>query len=149
MVTSVDGEVITTEQYEESSGWLQCHRLTHGRDLHHLQQNTTRPANSTLAKNNTTAQTTTQRFHPTKLPRRRCPKLPMDDIKVVVRPRDGFNVTRVSEAPPRGSILLAAGLEPETVIEDLWGLITSRTTSWGAPRSLPEPSDMRAWKNSR
>ncbi|KAH9367657.1 hypothetical protein HPB48_020384 [Haemaphysalis longicornis] len=119
IVTTVEGEVITTEEYEDSTGWLQCHRRTRGRVLHHLEQNTTGPANSTPARNNTTAQATTQRVHPTKSRRPRCPKLPRDDIEVVIRPRDGFNVARVSDATLRDSILLAAGLEPETATEDL------------------------------
>lgn len=119
MMTTVDSEVITTEEYEDSTGWLQRHQRRRGRDLHHLQQNTTGPANSTPARNNTTAQATTQRVYPTKCRRPRCPKLPKDDIKVVIRPRDGLNVVRVSDAALRGSILLAAGVEPETSIEYL------------------------------
>ncbi|KAH9362783.1 hypothetical protein HPB48_015254 [Haemaphysalis longicornis] len=42
-----------------------------------------------------------------------------DNIKVVIRPRAGLNVARVSDATLRDSILLAAGLEPETATEDL------------------------------
>ncbi|KAH9365064.1 hypothetical protein HPB48_017835 [Haemaphysalis longicornis] len=98
MVTTLDGEVITTEEYEYSTLWLQCHRRTRGRDLHHLQQNTTGPGNSPKARSNTRAQATTQTIHLTKSRRPRCPKLPKDDIKVVIRPGEGLNVARVCDA---------------------------------------------------
>ncbi|KAH9370844.1 hypothetical protein HPB48_009217 [Haemaphysalis longicornis] len=51
--------------------------------------------------------------------RPRFPRLPKDDIKFVIRPRDGLNVARISEATLRDSIR-AAGLEQELASTDIF-----------------------------
>ncbi|KAH9364195.1 hypothetical protein HPB48_007582 [Haemaphysalis longicornis] len=52
----------------------------------------------------------------------RCPKLPRDDIKVVIHLCEGMNVARGSVVTLRDSVLHAAGLEPAEATEDLLGI---------------------------
>lgn len=61
---------------------------------------------------------------PPRLPRHS--PLPKEDIKVVLRPREGLNITKVSQACLRDGVLRATGLSYDEVVEDL-------LSSWPAP----------------
>ncbi|KAH9380824.1 hypothetical protein HPB48_021355 [Haemaphysalis longicornis] len=72
----------------------------------------------TPLRNQATRQRRNNQNRPIQRPR--FPRLPKDDIKVVIRPRDGLNVARISEATLRDSILRAAGLEQELASTDIF-----------------------------
>ncbi|KAG0427807.1 hypothetical protein HPB47_025169 [Ixodes persulcatus] len=47
------------------------------------------------------------------------PHLPREDLKIVVRPRNGLNVSELSEAQLRDCIARATGIEPEQAADDI------------------------------
>lgn len=124
MVTVVEGEPITAQEHGDTVGWLPCHRGKFGQALQQFQRDATsahhlsKTVNDTATLNEKTPQGQQRPSRPTSK-RPRCPRLPRDDIKVVIRPREGMNVARVSEATLRDSVLQAAGLEPAAATEDL------------------------------
>ncbi|KAH9363685.1 hypothetical protein HPB48_022223 [Haemaphysalis longicornis] len=124
MVTVVEGEPITAQEHGDTVGWLPCHRRKFGQALQQFQRDATSPHHLSTTVNDTAT------FNKGKTPqgqrrpglrtsKRPRPRLPRDDIKVVIRPREGMNVARVSDATLRDSVLQAAGLEPAEATEDL------------------------------
>ncbi|KAH9376047.1 hypothetical protein HPB48_022587 [Haemaphysalis longicornis] len=123
LVTTVTGESISQEEYEDNTGWLQCYGRKHGRTSPRHPMD----ASDAPSADHRSAHSATQPSHEAKaqhqnrpIQRPRFPRLPKDDIKVVIRPRDGLNVARISEATLRDSILRAAGLEQELASTDIF-----------------------------
>ncbi|KAH9366073.1 hypothetical protein HPB48_018094 [Haemaphysalis longicornis] len=54
--------------------------------------------------------------------RPRLPALPREDIKTVIRPRDGLNTSRVSYAQLRDGVLRAAAVSTERTSDDIFRL---------------------------
>ncbi|KAH9364187.1 hypothetical protein HPB48_006287 [Haemaphysalis longicornis] len=122
-VTTVTGESISQEEYEDNTGWLQCYGRKHGRTspCHPMDASDAPSADHKSAHSATLPSYEAKAQHqnrPTQRPR--FPRLPKDDIKVVIRLRDGLNVARISEATLRDSILRAAGLEQEMASTDIF-----------------------------
>ncbi|KAH9370986.1 hypothetical protein HPB48_019087 [Haemaphysalis longicornis] len=124
MVTVVEGEPITALEHDGTVGWLPCHRRKFGQALQQFQRDATSPHplsttvndTATFNKGKTPQGQRRPGFRTSKRPR---PRLPRGDIKVVIRPREGMNVARVSDATLRDRVLQAAGLEPAEATEDL------------------------------
>ncbi|KAH9369810.1 hypothetical protein HPB48_019155 [Haemaphysalis longicornis] len=123
LVTTVTGESISQEEYEDDTGWLQCYGRKHGRTSPRHPMD----ASDALSADHRSAHSATQASHEAKaqhqnrpIQRPRFPRLPKDDIKAVIPPRDGLNVARISEATLRDSILRAAGLEQELASTDIF-----------------------------
>ncbi|KAH9380090.1 hypothetical protein HPB48_009913 [Haemaphysalis longicornis] len=123
LVTTVTSESISQEEYEDNTGWLQCYGRKHGRTSPRHPMD----ASDAPSADHRSAHSATQPSHETKaqhqnrpIQRPRFPRLPKDDIKVVIRLRDGLNVARISEATLRDSILRAAGLEQELASTDIF-----------------------------
>lgn len=110
-VVEVEGESISPEEYENDVGWMDSH-----------QQRTSRAK----ARQDTQSQDVARREQARKnqnhlrrpqLPR--LPQLPEEDIKIVLRPRDGLDTSRVSYAQLRDGVLRAAAVSTEGASDDI------------------------------
>lgn len=116
---AVEGETISAEEYEDDAGWLTSHRRRNSRALSRLGSPTKNSAGNLAAGCGTPARPPQgQESH--RLPKRlRQPRLPKEDIKIVIRPRDGLDVTKVSDAQLRDSVFCAAEIPSSQVSEDI------------------------------
>ncbi|KAH9378802.1 hypothetical protein HPB48_008110 [Haemaphysalis longicornis] len=123
LVTTVTGESVSQEEYEDNTGWLQCYGRKHGRTSprHPMDASDAPPADHRSDHSATQPSHEEKAQHQNRpIQRPRFPRLPKDDIKVVVRPWDGLNVARISEATLRDSIIRAAGLEQDLASTDIF-----------------------------
>ncbi|CAN7937967.1 unnamed protein product [Ixodes hexagonus] len=116
-----DGESISPEDITEEAGWLSSHRRRGARAFAQLgltpghspglEGAGSRPINrQSRAKKQTSRQP--------RLPHQ--PPLPKEDIKIVLRPREGLDdITKISHAGLRDGVLRATGLGYEEAAEDL------------------------------
>lgn len=118
-VVTVEGEIIPPEEYDDDAGWLDSHRQRSGRALQLLGVTKTPSAGSTSTNDGAHAHEPRdrQRRRPQQRPRQ--PRLPKEDIKIVIRPRDGLNIAQVSDAQLRDSVLCAADIPPTPAAEDI------------------------------
>ncbi|KAH9370535.1 hypothetical protein HPB48_012523 [Haemaphysalis longicornis] len=117
-IVAVEGEDISPEDYDNGAGWLPSHRQRRGRTLTRLgltTQNALNKQGEHAPENNLP-----------EIPRRRRaghqarqPRLPQEDIKVVLRPRNGLDVSKVSEGLLRDTVLRAAGITATEAVDDI------------------------------
>ncbi|KAH9368553.1 hypothetical protein HPB48_020938 [Haemaphysalis longicornis] len=103
MVTVVEGEPIIAQEHGDTLGWLPCHRRKFGQALQQFQRDATSPHHLSTTVNDTATFNKRKTPQGQRLPgfrtsKRPRPRLPRDDIKVVIRPREGMNVARVMNA---------------------------------------------------
>lgn len=116
----VDGESISPEDINEEAGWLTSHRRRSARALATLgltsgdcpgkPTNDSRPSSKTPRLN-------TQARRLQRLPRQ--PPLPSEDIKIVLRPREGLDITKISQAGLRDGVLRATGISYDDAADDI------------------------------
>ncbi|KAH9368169.1 hypothetical protein HPB48_016987 [Haemaphysalis longicornis] len=114
----VEGEPLSPD---DTVGWLESYKKLRRRELEKLNQ----PLNNTTAGRHgqatgisnprATVRTANKAKNRTPLP----PHLPREDLKIVVRPRNGLNVSELSEAQLRDCITRATGLEPTQAADDI------------------------------
>lgn len=116
----VDGEPISPDEITEEAGWLTSHRRRGARALAQLGIT---PAHSPGQKGAGSTQTSRQSRAKKAASRRprlpRQPPLPKEDIKVVLRPHEGLDITKVSQASLRDGVLRATGISYDEEVEDL------------------------------
>lgn len=116
----VDGEFISPEDITAEAGWLSSHRRRGARALAQLDLTPghspelegagSRPTNrQSYAKKQTSRQP--------RLPHQ--PPLPKEDIKIVLRPQEGLDITKISHAGLRDGVLRATGIGYEEAAEDI------------------------------
>lgn len=116
----VDGESISPEDITEEAGWLTSHRRRGARALAQLgltpgHSHGQEGAGSRPTNRQSRAEKQTSRQP--RLPRQ--PPLPKEDIKIVLRPREGLDITKISHAELRDGVLRATGLGYDEAAEDL------------------------------
>ncbi|KAH9382083.1 hypothetical protein HPB48_000209 [Haemaphysalis longicornis] len=115
-VVEVDGEPISPEDYENDSGWITSHQQRSSRakarhtDRDSRNQEGARREQAHKIQN----QLGVRRPH--------LPALPREDIKIVIRPRDGLNTSRVSYTQLRDGVLRAAAGSIERASDDIFRL---------------------------
>lgn len=107
-VVEVEGRDIAPEDCNEQSGWLTSHKNKNKQ----LQQQKEK-----LTQDSLRGMQHTKTYRP-RIPR--VCKLPENDIKIVIRLRDGFNATKVGEAQIRDAILASTGLTINDTEEDTY-----------------------------
>ncbi|KAH9373904.1 hypothetical protein HPB48_007305 [Haemaphysalis longicornis] len=118
----VEGEPISPEDIMEEAGWLASHRRRGARALVKLSPTEEHPleqgaVGSREPDRKPRALQSLQRQN--RAPRQ--PHLPseLEHIKIVLRPRTGLDVTKVSHAGLRDGVLRATGLTYDEAVEDL------------------------------
>ncbi|KAH9369022.1 hypothetical protein HPB48_002632 [Haemaphysalis longicornis] len=159
MVTVVEGEPITAQEHGDTVGWLPCHRRKFGQALQQFQRDATSPHHLSTTVNDTATSNKWktpqgQRRPGLRTSKRPLPRLPRDDVKVVIRPREGINVARVSDATLRDSVLQAAGLEPAEATEDLLrvnheqNILVANTALLDRAERYARIEELKVWETS-
>ncbi|KAG0418138.1 hypothetical protein HPB47_005113, partial [Ixodes persulcatus] len=110
----VAGEDISPEECTAKAGWLVSHRQRGTRALNKLGLTTT-----STAKNDSGGRTENRKPRQRHRKQRQQPALPREDIKVILRPREGLDVSKVSSARLRDGVFCAIGLKEQEAEGDL------------------------------
>ncbi|KAG0421412.1 hypothetical protein HPB47_002672 [Ixodes persulcatus] len=110
----VAGEDISPEECTAEAGWLVSHRQRGTRALNKLGLTAT-----STAKNDAGGRTENRKPRQRHRKQRQQPALPREDIKVILRPREGLDVTKVSSARLRDGVFCAIGLKDQEAEGDL------------------------------
>ncbi|KAG0415111.1 hypothetical protein HPB47_007724 [Ixodes persulcatus] len=101
-------------QCTAEAGWLVSHRQRGTRALNKLGLTTT-----STAKNDSGGRTENRKPRQRHRKQRQQPALPREDIKVILRPREGLDVSKVSSARLRDGVFCAIGLKEQEAEGDL------------------------------
>ncbi|CAN8028887.1 unnamed protein product [Ixodes persulcatus] len=110
----VAGEDISPEECTAEAGWLVSNRQRGTRALNKLGLTTT-----STAKNDSGGRTENRKPRQRHRKQRQQPALPREDIKVILRPREGLDVSKVSSARLRDGVFCAIGLKEQEAEGDL------------------------------
>ncbi|KAH7958284.1 hypothetical protein HPB49_000515 [Dermacentor silvarum] len=116
MEVVVEGEIISPEDFRADAGWMESNRQTRVKILEDLNVEARKDNKN---RNQDAEQREAARGWPRqcKQPQApRLPELPKDDIKIILRPNEGLNVSKTSHVTLRDSMLNAAGIH---VIDDI------------------------------
>ncbi|XP_077558194.1 uncharacterized protein LOC144173813 [Haemaphysalis longicornis] len=143
----VDGESISPDEITEEAGWLTSHRRRGARALAQLgitpaHSPGQKGAGCTPTSRNSRAKKAASRQP--RLPRQ--PALPKEDIKVVLRPREGLDITKVSQACLRDGVLRATGLSCNEAAEDLLRINPAKNIIVASTPSMERASKYTAVK---
>ncbi|KAH7932518.1 hypothetical protein HPB52_024455 [Rhipicephalus sanguineus] len=116
-VEQVEGEDISANEIQEEQGWKTIHarnkkNRASDADIKPERQGDARSADADDLKRRASRNIQRMNAAPKK------PHLPKEDIKVIIRPKDGFNTAGYSVAQIGDCILRATGLKPEEVLKD-------------------------------
>ncbi|KAH9375632.1 hypothetical protein HPB48_003295 [Haemaphysalis longicornis] len=118
-VVEVEGESISPEELASEGGWLASYRQQSARAL--LQsspkQGTSKRQEGVEPESSSGAWRSRQRQRKPPRPARQ-PQLPRGDIKIMLRPREGLDVTKISQAMLRDGILRALKVTAEGAAQD-------------------------------
>lgn len=117
MEVEVDGESISPEEFESDAGWLSSHRQRNSRAISKLCLTTEQPARDGRRSSTPATKLSTKRSRNSQPPR--APQLPKEDIKIILRPRDGLNVKKLSDAQIRDAVFAAASVTGDEAEEDI------------------------------
>ncbi|XP_075534351.1 uncharacterized protein LOC142568178 [Dermacentor variabilis] len=113
-VVEVEGTEIAPEEVTVEAGWLVSHRKQR-----QTTQASSLPIHDSLrATASARTKSTQQSALRPRAPRQ--PRLPKNDIKIVIRPRDGFNVSKLGDAQIRDSILQITGITTKEAEDDIY-----------------------------
>ncbi|KAH9364439.1 hypothetical protein HPB48_016653 [Haemaphysalis longicornis] len=151
----VDGESISPEYINEEAGWLTNHRRWSARAIATLgltsgvcpgkPTNDSQPSSKTPRLN-----THAQRLQ--RLPHQ--PPLPSEDIKTVLRPPEGLDITKISQAGLRDGVLRATGISYDEAADDILrtntakNVIVASTASMARARKHTAIQELRFRDNS-
>ncbi|KAH6945795.1 hypothetical protein HPB50_009953 [Hyalomma asiaticum] len=118
MEVVVEGEDISAKEIEEEQGWKTIHARNEKNrasdaDMEGDKQGDAKPADADQHKRRECKNIQRMNAAPKK------PHLPKEDIKVIIRPKDGFNTAGYSVAQIGDYILRATGLKPEVVKDSI------------------------------
>ncbi|KAK8786561.1 hypothetical protein V5799_023663, partial [Amblyomma americanum] len=141
MCVQVEGEEITPEEFRRSPGWLHIGGHTSRTRLQGTQgESTSRadtPSSRQKPKLNKNVRSAVNRAA-------RMPAMPVEEIKIVVRPRDGLDIFKAGAACVANAIMAAAGIETADRAEDMACPNTQQNIM-----VLSTPSEERAEKYAR
>ncbi|KAH7945010.1 hypothetical protein HPB49_004747 [Dermacentor silvarum] len=138
MEAVVEGEIISPEDFKADAGWMENHRQIRAKILKDFNAEARKIKN----RNQDAEQREAARGRPRhrKQPQApRLPELPKDDIKIILRPKEGLNVSKTSHLSLRDSILNAAGIHFNDAIID-----TLRTNNFKNIIMISTPDMARA-----
>ncbi|KAG0434366.1 hypothetical protein HPB47_019156 [Ixodes persulcatus] len=146
----VDGESISPEDITEEAGWLTSHRRRGARALAQLgltpgHSHGQEGAGSRPTNRQSRAEKQTSRQP--RLPRQ--PPLPKEDIKIVLRPREGLDITKMSHAELRDGVLRATGLGYDEAAEDLLRINPAKNINVASTPSMEHANKYTAVKELR
>lgn len=123
----VEGEPISPEEITKEAGWLTSHLKLGARALTSMSQ----PPEFPREQDGAGSRSMNQRPRAQQQLRRQQrmpfqPHLPKEDIKIVLRPREGLDVTKISFAGLRDGVLDATGLAHEEAEEDVLRIHTTK-----------------------
>lgn len=107
----VEGEEISPEEFTAEAGWLTSHRQRGSRAIDNIGLRATG-----TVKDGAGGRTTRK---PRYRQRPQLPALPREDIKIILRPREGLDVTKVSSAGLRDGVFRAIRLAEQEAEGDL------------------------------
>ncbi|KAH7981201.1 hypothetical protein HPB49_022362 [Dermacentor silvarum] len=139
MEVVVEGEIISPEDFKADAGWMESHRQRRAKILEDLNVEARKDNKN---RNQDAEQREAARGRPRhrKQPQAlRLPELPKDDIKIILRPKEGLNVSKTSHVSLRDSILNAAGIHVNDAIID-----TLRTNNFKNIIMISTPDMARA-----
>lgn len=113
----VEGEKISSKEIQDEQGWKTIHARNKknrepDEDINPDRQVDAKSADEVAYQRRALRNIKRMNTTPKK------PHLPKEDIKIIIRPRDGFNTARYSVAQIGDCILRATGLKPEEVVKD-------------------------------
>lgn len=126
----VEGESISPEEFSQDSGWIESHRRRGAQALAKLgltnEEGTPPHSGGGCAADATRhrGRSHVSRYESQKKPR--VPALPREDVKIILRPRDGLDLKRCSQALIKDCLLRAAQLKSEEVEDDTLRVNTLR-----------------------
>ncbi|KAM7315714.1 hypothetical protein ISCGN_005497 [Ixodes scapularis] len=146
----VDGELISPEEITEEAGWLTSHRRRGARALAQLgltpgHSHDQEGAGSPPTYRQPRAEK--QTIRKPRLPRQ--PPLPKEDIKIVLRQREGLDITKISHAELRDGVLRATGLGYDEAAEDLLRINPAKNIIVASTPSMEHASKYTAVKELR
>ncbi|XP_077544519.1 uncharacterized protein LOC144156311 [Haemaphysalis longicornis] len=146
----VDGESISPEDLSEAAGWLTSHRRRSARALAKLGLASggcsSKPVTASQPSSNT-SRLNTQACRSQRLSRQ--PPLPSEDIKIVLRPREGLDITKISQAGLRDGVLRSAGISYDEAADDILrtnvvkNVIVASTPSMGRAKKYTAIQELR------
>ncbi|KAH9377812.1 hypothetical protein HPB48_020410 [Haemaphysalis longicornis] len=133
-VVEVEGESISPEDFSREAGWITSHHRKRVKALEKLSQSLEQddaglPKSSGVKGQMTIAQHQRGRSSSSRRRQQRAPRvrdLPKEDVKIVLRPRDGLDLARCSQALLKDGVLRAANFKAEEVDEDTLRVNTLR-----------------------
>ncbi|KAM7299739.1 hypothetical protein ISCGN_020305 [Ixodes scapularis] len=146
----VDGESISPEEITEEAGWLTSHRRRGARALAQLGLTPGHTHDQEGAGSRPTyrqPRAEKQIIRKPRLPRQ--PPLPKEDIKIVLRPREGLDITKISHAELRDGVLRATGLGYDEAAEDLLRINPAKNIIVASTPSMEHASKYTAVKELR
>ncbi|KAH7953172.1 hypothetical protein HPB49_005513 [Dermacentor silvarum] len=119
-VVEVEGETIAPEEVTKEAGWLTSRRNRSRRAIEQLSimADETSKTTGTGEARSGACQSAARATKKPKPPRQ--PQLPREDIKIIVRPRDGLNVSKLSDAQIRDEVLRAAAVPIAEAEDDIY-----------------------------
>ncbi|KAH7941776.1 hypothetical protein HPB49_017438 [Dermacentor silvarum] len=119
-VVEVEGETIAPEEVTKEAGWLTSHRNRSRRAIEQfsIMADETSKTTGTGEARSGACQSAARATKKPKPPRQ--PQLPREDIKIIVRPRDGLNVSKLSDAQIRDEVLRAAAVPIAEAEDDIY-----------------------------
>ncbi|KAH7979673.1 hypothetical protein HPB49_010400 [Dermacentor silvarum] len=119
-VVEVEGEAIAPEEVTKEAGWLTSHRNRSRRAIEQfsIMADETSKTTGTGEARSGACQSAARTTKKPKPPRQ--PQLPREDIKIIVRPRDGLNVSKLSDAQIRDEVLRAAAVPIAEAEDDIY-----------------------------
>lgn len=133
----VEGEDISPEEFCTDAGWLDSHRQKNKKALKTLNLMTDVDRKQNGVQPGAALHETLKQRKPPRKPRQ--PDLPKEDIKIILRPRHGLDVSRTSHVLLRDCIIAAAKIDPKEADED-----TMRTNNYKNIIVISSPSIERA-----
>lgn len=128
-----EGEDISPEEFCREAGWLDSHRQKNRVALKTLSLTPARDEKQNGAQDGACECGMLKQRQPPKKPRQ--PGLPKEDIKIILRPKQGLDVARTSQVLLRDCIIAAANIDPTDADED-----TMRTNNYENIIVISSPS---------
>ncbi|CAN7990224.1 unnamed protein product, partial [Ixodes pacificus] len=119
----MEGEPISPEEFTKEAGWMESHRRMRNRDLVQLGLTSAAAASQHDAEGHDAGKERRRDGRsraPPQGSRRawRAPELPKEDVKIILRPRNGLELRRCSQAVLKDGVRCAANINTEDAEED-------------------------------
>lgn len=145
----VDGESTSPEDINEEAWWLTSHQRRSARALAMLcltLGDSPGQATAGSQSSNKTSLVNTKSHWSQRLPHQ--PLLPSEDIKIILRPLEGLDIGRISQASVRDGVLPATGISHDEAADDILRTNAVKTSLSPALQAWHGPKSTRPYKSS-